>query len=54
MLDALGSGVVGGEGFDQVEVVALEEFAEITRAGFDVGLGIEGVVHAELGRGLGH
>ena len=54
LVDALRSGIVGGEGFDQIEVIALEEFAEIARAGLDVGLGIEGVAHAELGGGLGH
>jgi len=54
LVDAPRSGIVGGEGFDEVEVIALEEFAEIAGAGLDVGLGIEGVVHAELRGGLGH
>jgi len=54
LFDALGSGIVGGEGFDEIEVVALEEFAEIARAGVDVGLRIEGIVDAELRGGLRH
>ena len=54
LLDALRSGVVGGEGFDEIEVVALEEFAEIAGAGFEVGLRVEGILHAELGGGLRH
>ena len=54
LFDALRAGVIGGEGFDEIEVVAFEEFAEIAGAGFDVGLGVEGVFHAELGSGLRH
>jgi len=54
LLDALGAGVVGGEGFDEIEVVALEEFAKIAGAGLDVGLGVEGIGDAELGGGLRH
>ena len=54
LLDALQPGVVGGKGLDEIEVVAFEEFAEITRAGFDVSLRVEGILHAELGGGLGH
>jgi len=54
LVDALRAGVVGGESFDEVEVVALQEFAKITGAGFDVGLRVKGVADAELGSGLGH
>jgi hypothetical protein len=54
LLDALRAGVVGGQGFDQVEVVALEQFAEVAGSGFDVGLRVKGIVHAQLGGGLGH
>lgn len=53
-VDALRPGVVGGEGFDEIKVVALEEFAQVTGASFDVGLRVEGVADAELGSGLGH
>src|SRR5208337_3677289 len=54
LVDALRPGVVGGEGFDEIEVVTLEQFAEITGSGVDVSLRVEGVVHAELRRGLRH
>lgn len=54
MFDALRSGVVGGEGFDEIEVVALEQGTEIAGSGFNVGLRVEGVEHAELRGGLRH
>ena len=54
LFDALRPGVVGGEGLDEIEVVALEEFAEIAGTGLDVGLRVESVVDAKLRGGLGH
>src|SRR2546422_3282758 len=37
------AGIVSGKRFDQVEVVALQEFPQIARTAFDIGARIEGV-----------
>src|SRR6267378_7002231 len=54
LLDALWTGVIGGERFDQVEVIALPKFAQIAAATGDIGLGIECVSHTQLVGGSGH
>ncbi len=54
LLDALWSGVVGGEGFDEIEIVALKQFAKVAGSTLDVGLRVEGILHAERRGGLRH
>src|SRR5713101_5207229 len=46
LFDALRTGVVSGQRLDEVEVVALQKFAQITASTRDIGLRIEGIVHA--------
>src|SRR5215469_14306515 len=41
-------GVVGGECFDQVEVIFLEQFTKVARAAIDVCLWVESVIYAEV------
>jgi len=50
--DALRTGVVGGEGEREIVVVAIEKFAEIFCAGFDIFLRVENVFDAESHGGL--
>ena len=54
LLDALRTRVVSGQRFYEIEIVALQKFTEITASGADVGLRIEGIVHAQLVGGTGH
>src|SRR5690606_41709656 len=50
---AAGAGVIGGEGLLQVAVEAVELFAQVARAAFEVGEGVVRV-HAQFARGPGH
>ena len=52
-LDGLRAGVVRGEGQGEIVVIAVEQGAEIVRAGVDIFRGIEDVFYAELGSGVG-
>src|SRR6266852_302586 len=54
LLDALRAGVVGGQRLDEIEIVALQKFAQITASARDIGLRIKGIVHAQLVGGAGH
>ena len=52
--DAFRSRVVGSEGFDEIEIVALQQFAKITASAAYIGLGIEGIVHSQRAGGRRH
>jgi hypothetical protein len=54
LLDALRAGVVGSQRLDQIEVVALQQFAQIACAALDIRLGIKGVLNPELRGGFRH
>src|SRR5216684_2801287 len=54
LLDALRTGVVSGQRFDEIEVVALQKFAQIPASTRDIGLRIKGIVDAQLVGGAGH
>src|ERR1700732_3250071 len=54
LLDALRTSVVSGQRLDEIEIVALQKFAQITASTRDVGLRIEGIIHAQLVSGAGH
>src|SRR5450759_1668942 len=54
LLDALRTRVVSGQRLDEIEIVALQKFAEIAASASDIGLRIEGIVHAKLVGGAGH
>src|ERR1700694_4531542 len=47
LLDALRTSVVSGQRLDEIEIVALQKFAQITASTRDIGLRIEGIVHAQ-------
>jgi len=53
LLDAIGAGVVGGEGERQVVVVQQQQLFQVARAGVDIFRGIENVFHAEAVGGFG-
>ena len=42
------SGVIGRQGFDHIEVIALQQFAQITRASLYIGLRIERIGDAQI------
>src|SRR6266446_6718566 len=54
LLDALRTCVVSGQRLDEIEVVALQKFAQIAASARDIGLRIEGIVHAQLVGGARH
>ena len=54
LLDALRPRVVSGQRFDEIEIVALEKFAQIAAPPRDIRLRVEGIVHAQLVGGAGH
>src|ERR1700674_2471035 len=47
LFDALRTGVVSGQRLDEIEIVALQKFAQITASARDIGLRIEGIVPAQ-------
>jgi hypothetical protein len=54
LLHAVRSGVVGRKRFDKVEVVTLQQLAQITGAAVHIRFRIEGVRHPQLRRGSRH
>src|ERR1700686_1900728 len=54
LLHALRTSVVSGQRLDEIEIVALQKFAQITASTRDIGLRIEGIIHAQLVSGAGH
>src|ERR1039458_8062078 len=54
LLDALRTCVVSGQRLDEIEIVALEKFAKVAASALNIGLWIEGIVHAKLVGGAGH
>src|SRR3977135_3056945 len=48
LLDAWRPSVVSGQRLDEIEIVALQKFAQIAASARDIGLRIEGIVHAQL------
>src|SRR5579863_586838 len=52
LFDPLRACVVGCESFNEIKVVALQQFAEIFGAALDVGGRIKRIRHAQLRRGL--
>src|SRR5208282_246678 len=54
LLDTLRPRVIGGKSLDEIEVVALQEFAQIAASACDVRLRVEGILHAQLASGSRH
>ncbi len=54
LLDALRPGVVGSERLDEIEMVALQQFAQIAASAAYVGLGIEGILYSQCAGGRRH
>src|SRR5579859_7118470 len=50
LLYAVGSSIVGGQRFDGIVVIAVQQRAQVRSARFHVGLGIERISHSELSR----
>src|ERR1700687_668225 len=51
LFDALGTGVVGGQRLDEIEIVALQKFAQIAASASDIGFWVEGNYPPTLGWG---
>src|SRR5260370_3621331 len=45
LLDALRTSVVSGQRLDEIEIVALQKFAQITASTRDIGLRLESLIH---------
>src|SRR5260370_31854900 len=54
LLDALRTSVVSGQRLDEIEIVALQKFAQITASTRNIGFRIQGIIHAQLVSGAGH
>ena len=54
MFDALRSSVIGGECFDEVEIVALQQLPKVARTPLDIRLWVKCILHPQLRCGLGH
>src|SRR3977135_1283 len=48
LLYTLRASIVSGQRLDEIEIVALQKFAQIAASARDIGLRIEGIVHAQL------